>query len=48
MKVYVIFDFLYLLVLMLKSYYVWGMFIYVFIIFFIFVVGYIIINFNKK
>ncbi len=48
MKAHAIFDFLHLLVLTLKSYYVWGMPIYVFIIPLIFVVGYIIINSNKK
>ena len=48
MKAHAIFDFLHLLVLTLKSYYVWGMPMYVFIIPLIFVVGYIIINSNKK
>ncbi|MCU5520295.1 hypothetical protein OCA41_08235, partial [Bacillus cereus] len=48
MKIHALFDFLHLLVLTLKSYYVWGMPIYVFIIPLIFVVGYIIINSNKK
>ncbi len=48
MKIHALADFLHLLVLTLKSYYVWGMPIYVFIIPLIFVVGYIIINSNKK
>lgn len=48
MKAHALFDFLHLLVLSMKSYYVWGMPIYVFIIPLIFVVGYIIINSNKK
>ncbi|EJR10908.1 hypothetical protein BACERE00193_01034 [Bacillus paranthracis] len=48
MKIHALADLLHLLVLTLKSYYVWGMPIYVFIIPLIFVVGYIIINSNKK
>lgn len=48
MKAHALFDFLHLLVLSMKSYYVWGMPIYVFIIPLIFVVGYIIIKSNKK
>ncbi|EJQ40955.1 hypothetical protein IEE_04811 [Bacillus cereus BAG5X1-1] len=48
MKAHALFDFLHLLVLSMKSYYVWGIPIYVFIIPLIFVVGYIIINSNKK
>lgn len=48
MKIHALADFLYLLVLTMKNYYVWGMPIYVFIIPLIFVVGYIIINSNKK
>ncbi|MED0984331.1 hypothetical protein [Bacillus paramycoides] len=48
MKIHALVDFLHLLVFSMKSYYVWGMPIYVFIIPLIFVVGYIIINSNKK
>lgn len=48
MKAHALFDFLYLLVLSMKSYYVWGIPIYVFIIPLIFVVGYIISNSIKK
>ncbi len=48
MKAHALFDFLYLLILSMKSYYVWGIPIYVFIIPLIFVVGYIIINSSKK
>lgn len=48
MKAHALFDFLHLLVLSMKSYYVWGMPIYIFIIPLIFVVGYIIIKSNKK
>lgn len=48
MKIHALIDFLHLLVLTVKSYYVWGMPIYVFIIPLIFVVGYIIISSNKK
>lgn len=48
MKAHALFEFLHLLVLSMKSYYVWGMPIYVFIIPLIFVVGYIIIKSNKK
>ncbi|KUH46991.1 hypothetical protein M2E15_4830 [Bacillus mycoides] len=48
MKAHALFDFLHLLVLSMKSDYVWGMPIYVFIIPLIFVVGYIIIKSNKK
>lgn len=48
MKIHALADFLHLLFLTMKSYYVWGMPIYVFIIPLIFVVGYIIINSNKK
>ncbi|WP_170958220.1 MULTISPECIES: hypothetical protein [Bacillus] len=48
MKFHALADFLHLLILSMKSYYVWGMPSYVFIIPFIFVLGYIIIASNKN
>ncbi|MFJ8529319.1 hypothetical protein [Bacillus sp. NPDC094106] len=48
MKFHALADFLHLLILSMKSYYMWGMPIYVFIIPSIFVLGYIIIASNKK
>lgn len=47
MKLHALFDFLHLLFLSIKSHYVLGIPIYVFLIPFIFVVGYIIITINK-
>ncbi|EOP76475.1 hypothetical protein KOW_04236 [Bacillus cereus VDM006] len=47
MKLHALFDFLHLLFLSIKSHYVFGIPSYVFLIPFIFVVGYMIITLNK-
>ncbi|WP_410984350.1 hypothetical protein [Bacillus cereus] len=47
MKLHALFDFLHLLFLSIKSHYVFGIPSYVFLIPFIFVIGYIVIICNK-